>query len=231
MIDDPTLTDTTPSDTLSAQLQSFRADPGDSELFRQLKSSLKRKERPADLAELFELRASNAKSVSEATRLWFDASLLRATLGDTERQQQNFRSALTADPGHEKISNQYFDLLVADKRFAEAADVADAEISAIEAQGADREADELIHRGLSSAVQDATDNAELLANLAVATLRDEFGQPFARDPGLVGPGQTAVVEAQGEGLAADQLFRGFRNRGRHNGPRARAPASDRRATA
>ncbi|MBL4633233.1 MAG: tetratricopeptide repeat protein [Kofleriaceae bacterium] len=137
MIDDPTLTDTTPSDTLSAQLQSFRADPGDSELFRQLKSSLKRKERPADLAELFELRASNAKSVSESTRLWFDASLLRATLGDTERQQQNFRSALTADPGHEKISNQYFDLLVADKRFAEAADVADAEISAIEAQGAD----------------------------------------------------------------------------------------------
>lgn len=137
MIDDPTLTDVTPSDPLSGQLQNFRSDPSDLELFRQLKTSLKRQERPADLAELYELRASEAKTPSEATRLWFDASLLRAELGDLEQELDNYRSALLVSPGHEKIANRLFDLLVSGKRYAEAADVADAEISHIESESPD----------------------------------------------------------------------------------------------
>ncbi len=134
MIDDPTLSETAPADSLSAQLQSFQSNPNELDLFRKLKTSLKRANRLPELAQLYEMRAAATQVVSEATRLWFDSSLIRQDLGDTEALQHNYRQALKLDPAHEKIASRYFEQLVEEGRFAEAADVADYEIETLESK-------------------------------------------------------------------------------------------------
>ncbi len=133
MPDDPTLTTQKPIDTIDAQLQSFRLDPKEQNLFRELKRVLKKKSRSADLAELFELRATVEVNRQEAARQWFDAANLRLALQEGEAAIKNFREVLHADPTHEKAAQICSEQLIASERFAEAANVLEAEVLALEA--------------------------------------------------------------------------------------------------
>jgi tetratricopeptide (TPR) repeat protein len=132
MHDDTTPTELNPADTISSQLESFRQDPNEQDLFRELKRTLKKDGRNSDLAELLELRAGVETSKKEALRLWLDAANLRLTLGDEHRALDNLRGALEVDPSHDKAASKYFQALVMVERYAEAADVAEAEIEALE---------------------------------------------------------------------------------------------------
>lgn len=132
MQDDTSPTQVNPIDTISAQLESFRQDPNEQDLFRELRRSLKKGERLAELAELHELRARVESSAGERVRLWLDAAGLRQGLGNQEQAFSNYRSALDEDPSHDKAASRFFEALVAEDRYAEAADVVDAEVQALE---------------------------------------------------------------------------------------------------
>ncbi len=132
MHDDTTPTELNPAETISSQLESFRQDPSEQDLFRELKRALKKESRNAELAELLELRAGVEKSKKEALRLWLDAANIRLTLGDEELALSDLRGALKVDPSHDKAASKYFQALIMVERYAEAADVVEAEIESLE---------------------------------------------------------------------------------------------------
>ncbi len=132
MPDDPTLTTQEPIDTIGAQLQSFREDPKQQDLFRELKRVLRKQSRSPDLAELFELRATVEANRQEAVRQWFDAGNLRLSLKESAIAIEDFREVLRAEPSHEKAARICSEELITSKRFAEAANVLEAEVVALE---------------------------------------------------------------------------------------------------
>lgn len=134
MRDEPTLTEIEPIDAIAAQLQSFRDDPSEQDLFRELKRALRKASRTADLAEVFELRAAVEPNQQEALRQWFDAANLRLAIGEESVAIANFRHVLRIDPAHEKAAQVCCDRLIAAERYAEASNLVEAEIAALEPQ-------------------------------------------------------------------------------------------------
>ncbi len=154
MQDEPTPTELNPIDAIAAQLDSFRRDPAEQDLFRELKRSLKKQGRDADLAELFELRAEVETKKTETTRLWLDAANLRLSLGDQELAFADFRGALAGDPAHEKAASKYFQALLTVERYAEAANVVEAEAQALETNLGDSDSPSSLTRRLASRYRD-----------------------------------------------------------------------------
>ena len=146
MRDEPTPTEQEPIDAIAAQLESFRKDPSELDLFRELRRTLKAAKRHSDLAELFELRAGVEAGDRESSRLWLDAAGLRVQSGDIDRALNDYREVLERSPAHDKAAQQAFDGLLAHERYAEAANVAEAEIEALEAQITDGGSATLTHR-------------------------------------------------------------------------------------
>ncbi len=132
MRDEPTLTEIEPIDAIAAQLQSFRDDPSELDLFRELKRALRKASRTADLAEVFELRAAVETNPQEASRQWLDAANLRLAIGEETVAIENFRKVLSAEPSHEKAAQVCCERLIATERYAEAADLVEAEIAALD---------------------------------------------------------------------------------------------------
>lgn len=132
MRDEVTPTEQEPIDAISVQLNSFRDNPTEVDLFRELKRTLKKNRREAELAEIYEIRAPFEADGVHCARHWFDAARLREKLGDGTRAASNYRKALEADPAHEKASKIYFEWLMDSERYAEAANVVESEIVELE---------------------------------------------------------------------------------------------------
>tara|TARA_R110002073_G_scaffold225022_9_gene385475 strand:- start:5956 stop:14361 length:8406 start_codon:yes stop_codon:yes gene_type:complete len=131
MRDEPTLTEIEPIDAIAAQLQSFRDDPTEQDLFRELKRALRSASRTDDLAELFELRAAVEPNQQEAARQWFDAANLRLANSEEASAIADFRNVLSIDPAHEKAARICCERLITAQRYAEAANLVEAEIAAL----------------------------------------------------------------------------------------------------
>ena len=89
MRDDPT--DQNATDTLGAQLEAFRQEPGDADLFRELRTTLKRAGQPRALAEITELHAPCVEDKRQTVQLWYEGGLLRQEAEQLDLAERDFR--------------------------------------------------------------------------------------------------------------------------------------------
>ena len=124
------------SDVIRAQLETFREDPSDGDLFFDLQSALQKAGLSAEAAEIAELRASYepgpeqaAARLGEAAEAWF-------LLGHDEAGERDLRRALALDPACESAAHRLCERLMLAERYADAAAIMEAELAALEERAA-----------------------------------------------------------------------------------------------
>lgn len=137
MTDDVTPTNPQPIDVLQAQLDAFRKDPTDADLYVELRAALRKSGHPDLLAEICELRAPHERDPRKAAAMWSEAGEARLLIGDEHRGDRDLRQALAIDPADERAAARYAERLMVAERFADAAAVLEAELAELERRAAD----------------------------------------------------------------------------------------------
>ncbi len=132
--DDHTPTNPQSIDVLAAQIDGLRRDPGDRELFEELYTALREAGNPAPLAEVCELHAPTEKDVHRAAQYWADAGEARYHLTDPERGEHDLRQAIALDPANERAVSRLTEQYMVGSRWAEAAEVMEAELATLTAR-------------------------------------------------------------------------------------------------
>src|SRR5688500_3544835 len=131
MSDDLTPTKPQLLDTLAAKVEAFKRDPHSSDLYRELKESLRQANEGAKLAEIAELHAAHVDDPQRAAAILVEAGANRLRLGQASEGERDLRDALAHDPAHEQAANRLAEHFIARGRFAEAAAVIEAELETL----------------------------------------------------------------------------------------------------
>lgn len=129
MRDDFTPTNPQPIDVLNAQLEAFRKDPTDGDLYAELRTELRKAGQPEPLAELCELRAPHEPEAHKAAAMWAEAGEARLLMGHDELGERDLREALRLDPASDKASARLTERLMVAGRFAAAAQIMEDELA------------------------------------------------------------------------------------------------------
>ncbi len=127
---DTTQTDLSPDGNLETRLEAFRNRPGDRRLYAELSKELQNGEKPRQLAELEELQAQRESDPSRKAGHYFTAGKAHVALGAFKAAERNFRAATHVDAAH-PAAIHLGDLLLRAQRYAEAADLLEAEVAAL----------------------------------------------------------------------------------------------------
>ncbi|HEU5056654.1 MAG TPA: hypothetical protein VFU21_09005, partial [Kofleriaceae bacterium] len=98
MSDDLTPTKPQLLDSLAAKVEAFKRDPRSSELYRELKETLRQANEGAKLAEIAELHAANLNDPHRAAAILVEAGASRLRLGQAAEGERDLREALASDP-------------------------------------------------------------------------------------------------------------------------------------
>jgi tetratricopeptide (TPR) repeat protein len=118
------------------RLAQFERTPWDVKLFEELQASLRKGGENGQIARLYELRGPHETDRAAAADLWCRAGEARLAGGDIERADENLRKALALDQGNVRAASLVATRLQGAGRFAEAADVLEAELEALAANPA-----------------------------------------------------------------------------------------------
>ena len=115
-----------------SRLEAFAEQPENVDLYRELKAALRKRSDKPGLATLYELRAPQEKDSVRAAAMWADAGEIRFDHDDIERAEQDLHRALRLDPGNERAAGKLAEHLLANRRFADAAQVLESELDELE---------------------------------------------------------------------------------------------------
>jgi tetratricopeptide (TPR) repeat protein len=167
---------TGPADTLAE----FQRAPWDIRLFLELQEAMAGKP-PVERAELWELRGPHEPDPPRAAELWCQAAEARLAAGQLERGEEDLRRALAVDRGG-RAAAIYAQRLVSVRRFAEAADVLEAEtLTWGNAAPADAPARAQRHRELAALWHDHLGRVDLALEHWLAAWRLDPGDNAAID--------------------------------------------------
>ncbi len=134
MRDDITPTNPEPIEVLAAQIEAFRKDPSDADLYFELRTALRKSGQAQPLAELGELHAPHQKDRRRAADIWSEAGEARLLLGHDPEGEADLRRALDLDPANERAAARLTELLMVAERFAEAATIMERELEELAAR-------------------------------------------------------------------------------------------------
>lgn len=129
---DDTPTNPQPIEVLAAQLEAFRKDPSEADLYYELRTELRKSGAAEELAEIGELRAPHERDRLRAADILSEAGEARYLLGNDAQGEKNMRQALSLDPANERAAARFAEVLMVAERFAEAAEILEAELAELE---------------------------------------------------------------------------------------------------
>ncbi|HUH06056.1 MAG TPA: tetratricopeptide repeat protein, partial [Kofleriaceae bacterium] len=137
MRDDITPTNPEPIEVLSAQLEAFKKDPSDADLYFELRVALRKSGQAQPLAEIGELHAPHQPDRRRAADIWSEAGEARLLLGHDAEGERDLRHALEIDPANERAAARLTEQLMVAERFADTAEIMEAELAELSARADD----------------------------------------------------------------------------------------------
>jgi tetratricopeptide (TPR) repeat protein len=131
MQDDGTPTQPQVTDAVTAQVQAFRQEPTDGDLYAEVREALRNAKQAQLFAEIAELRAQHVAEARSAAKILTEAAEARLAGKDEDTALRDLRRAVELDPGAERSVKLLVRLLLDRHSYAEVGEILEAELAAL----------------------------------------------------------------------------------------------------